>query len=280
MDSALVRRCHDVLEPIVVLGFVAKESGEYLARTGLEPGRMCSLASRAAPLGAVGAGVVTATFYSASPGLIGRYFPRAWACADPAQVVAARFAAAEVALRRVLGPEIVESAELAELAGLVRAAAEAGRPDGRPMFAAYADVEWPAEPHVALLHAVATVREHRGDGHVAALLAAELSGLAASITHACETQIPDLHRRNRGWTEQEWADGIADLRARGILDATGRLTPAGTAQRERIEAETDRLAAGPWAHLGADRVERLLALAAAIRAVVLASGLLPAGLFD
>jgi hypothetical protein len=279
MDSALVRRCHDALEPIVVLGFVAKESADHLAGTGLEPGRMCSLASRVAPLGAVGAGVVTATFYSASPALIGTYFPRAWTCADPADVIAARYAAADVALRRVLGPEIVESAELAELAGLVRAAAEAGRPDGRPMFAAYADVEWPAAPHVALLHAAATVREHRGDGHVAALLAAETSGLHASITHASGSRDPDLLRRNRGWTEQEWAEGIADLSAKGVLDDAGRLTATGTALREGIEAETDRLATDPRARLGADRVERVLALSAAIRAVVLASGLIPPGLF-
>lgn len=280
MDSALARRCHDALEPIVVLSFVAEETGEHLAKAGLEPGRMCSLASRVAPLGAVGAGLITAAFYSASRQLIARYFPRAWTLADPADVVAARFAAVDVTLRRVLGPEIVESAELAELAGLARVAADAGRPDGRPMFAAYADVEWPTEPHVAFFHAAAALREHRGDGHVSALLAAEQSGLAASITHASGSRMPDVLRRNRGWTEQEWADGVADLRARGILDGAGKLTSTGAALRERIEADTDRLATGPWAHLGADRVERLLALAAAIRAVVLASGLLPPGLFD
>jgi hypothetical protein len=243
---------------------------------------MCLLAGRAAPLGRVGAGLITATFYSCAPSLIAKFFPRTWTLADPADVIAARFAAADVVFRRVLGEEIIESAELAELADLARLAAEAGRPEGRPFYAAYADVEWPTEPHVVLWHAAATLREHRGDGHVAALLNAELSGLAASITHAgAGTGYPsELIRRNRGWSEQQWAEGIADLAAASIVDADGVLTATGTVLRQRIEAGTDRLAAGPWAHLGADRARRLLALAAPIRAAVVGTGMFPPGMFD
>ncbi|HEX4221690.1 MAG TPA: hypothetical protein VHZ97_04975 [Pseudonocardiaceae bacterium] len=282
MDSALVHRCHYALEPIAVFSFIAPETGEYLVKTGLRPGRMCLLAGRAVPLGRAGAALVTATFYSTAPSLIAKYFPSTWALADPAEVLAARFAAADIAFRRVLGPEIIESPELAELAELARAAAEAGSPAGRPLYAAYADVEWPAEPHLVLWHAAATLREHRGDGHVASLLNAELSGLAASITHAgAGTGYPsDLIRRNRGWSEQQWAEGIADLADQGIVDADGQLTVTGTALRQQIEADTDRLATGPWAHLGADRTQRVLDLAAPIRAAVLATGLFPPGMFD
>jgi hypothetical protein len=133
-----------------------------------------------------------------------------------------------------------------------------------------------------LWHAATTLREHRGDGHVAALLTAELSGLAASVTHAGAgtAYTPELVRYTRGWTEQQWAAGVADLRANGILDSAGLLTETGSALRQRIEADTDRLATEPWARLGTDRVERLLTLTAAIRAAVIASGLFPPGLYD
>lgn len=282
MDSALPRRCHDTLEPIASAIFAAPELQEHLTGIGLDRGRMCAYAGRAAPLGRVGTGVVTATFYTAGPGLIARFFPHAWTLADPADVLAAQRAAVDALLRRVLGPEIIESEELAELAKLARTAAESGRPEGRPLYAAGADLDWPAEPHVALWHAAILLREHRGDGHVAALVDAELPGLAAVVTHAGAGTgyTADLLRRVRGWTEQEWAAGAADLRAKGILDDNGSLTASGTALRQRIEATTDRLATAPWAALGVDRTERLLTLAAAIRATVLAAGVLPAGLYD
>jgi hypothetical protein len=282
MDPALPRRCHDTLEPIAAAIFAAPELPEQLTAAGLDRGRRCAYAGRIAPLGPVGAGVVTTTFYSASPELVARFFPRAWTLADPADVIAAQRRAVDVLLRRVLGPEIIESAELAELAKLVRIAAEAGRPEGRPMYAAYADLDWPAEPHVALWHATFLLREHRGDGHVAALVDAELSGLGAVITYAGAGTgyTPDLLRRVRGWTEQQWAAGVADLCGNGIVDHSSGLTATGTALRTRVEAATDRLAASPWAALGTDRTKRLLALAAAVRAVVLAAAVLPPGLYD
>ncbi|HEY4456455.1 MAG TPA: hypothetical protein VGN81_19255 [Pseudonocardiaceae bacterium] len=281
MDPALPRRCHDALEPIAAAIFAAPELQEHLTAAGLDRGRMCAYAGRAAPLGRAGAGLVMATFYTAGPGLIARFFPRAWTLADPADVIAAQRTAVDVLLRRVLGPEIIESAELAELAKLARIAAESGTVEGRPMYAACAELDWPTEPHVALWHAAILLREHRGDGHVTALVDAELSGLAAIITHAGAGTgyTSDLLRRIRGWTEQEWAAGVADLQANGIVDGSGALTATGTALRQRVEATTDRLAAAPWAALGAERIERLLALTAAVRAVVLAAGLLPPGLY-
>src|SRR5437660_195368 len=139
MDSALPRRCHDALEPIATIAFAAPELQEHLTAAGLDRGRMCAYAGRAAPLGRAGAGLIKATFYTAAPGLIARFFPRAWTLADPADVLAAQRAAVDVLLRRVLGPDIIESAELAELAKLARVAAESGRVEGRPLYAAWAD---------------------------------------------------------------------------------------------------------------------------------------------
>lgn len=64
----------------------------------------------------------------------------------------------------------------------------------------------------------------------------------------------------RGWTDEKWAGGERRLRARGLLDSAGNLTPGGRAARDAVEALTDRFASAPWNALGAQRAHRLYAL--------------------
>jgi len=52
--------------------------------------------------------------------------------------------------------------------------------------------------------------------------------------------------RFRGWTEEEWDQGVERLRHRGILDAAGGLTDQGRALRSAVEEMTDRLAGDVW----------------------------------
>src|SRR5690606_39515853 len=70
--------------------------------------------------------------------------------------------------------EAAEAPELIELAALVREAAELCPPEGRPLFAAHADLPWPDGPVAAVWHGATLLREFRGDGHVAALVAEEI----------------------------------------------------------------------------------------------------------
>jgi hypothetical protein len=195
-------------------------------------------------------------------------------------ILAARLRAADRALRRMLGEEAVGSADVAEAARLARTAATGLRPDGRPLYAAHAELPWPDEPHLVLWHACTLLREHRGDGHVAALLVAGVSGLDALITHTATGRgfTPAAARATRGWSDEEWATGEDGLRERGLLAGTA-LTPAGEQVRAAVEADTDRRAAQPWLQLGEADTARLTALGKQVTRTVLAAGAFPAGIF-
>ncbi len=269
------------LEPLHAMIYFAPEADRHLTAAGLRPGRMTYFASRAAPMGAVGPGVVAAVFHNFHPGLVARHIPRAWTLAAPDAVLPARLAAVDAALRRMLGDGVAQDADVVEAAGLARRAAEAVAVEGRPLAAAHAGLPWPDAPHLVLWHAVSVLREHRGDGHVAALVAAELDGLEALVSHTATGRgfVPAVARASRGWSEGEWAAGAARLAGRGLLDTDGALTDEGRALRRGVEQETDRLGAGPWRALGAERAARLGEVGGRLVAALLAAGCFPAGVF-
>ena len=269
------------LEPLHAMTYFAPETEQHLTAAGLKPGRMSYFAGRSAPMGAVGAGVVTATFYNFNPTLVARSIPSAWTLADPATLVAARFAAVDEALRRMLGDEAVASPEVDEAARLARRAAEACTPDGRPLAAAHMDLDWPVEPHLVLWHALTILREHRGDGHITQLLAAELDGCEALVSYTATGRgfVTPFAMGSRGWSQEQWDAAEERLRGRGVLDADGALTEAGKALRKRIEDDTNRLGAAPWAHLGAEGAARLGELGGTLVRALLTAGCFPDGVF-
>jgi hypothetical protein len=279
LDPALVARAHRAIEPLHSHLYFAPEHDQGFAAIGLKPGRMSYFAGRAAPLGAVGAGVVTATFYNFSPSLVAHMIPRAWTMATPEQVIAARFESARASLTRLLGQEVLDSAEFAELAGLLREACDALTPEGRPLYAGHADLPWPGEPLLDLWHAATLLREHRGDGHIAALLHADLNGLEALITHTVTGRgfTEPAAKATRGWREEEWAAEAAALKERGLIDDDG-LTAAGKDLRARVEAETDVLSAEPWLALGAETTARVVELGRGMARRLVAGGAYPAGI--
>jgi hypothetical protein len=280
LDPAVVARAHRAVEPLHAHMYFAPEHDETFGGLGLRPGRMSYFAGRAAPMGAVGAGVVTATFYNFAPGLVAHMIPRAWTLASPEQVVEARWGIARRSLTRLLGEETIESAEFAELAGLLREACDALTPEGRPLYAGHADLPWPNEPLLDLWHATTLLREHRGDGHIAALLHADLNGLEALITHTATGRgfTMPAAKATRGWSEEEWAAESAALVERGLLDDDG-LTAAGKDLRARVEAETDVLSADPWLLLGAERTARVVELGKGFARKLVAGGAFSAEVF-
>jgi hypothetical protein len=273
LDPAVVARAHRAVEPLHSYIYFAPEHDAAFSALGLRPGRMCYFAGRAAPMGAVGAGVVTATFYNFSPSLVAHMIPRAWTLASPEQVIEARWEVARTSLTRLLGQDAIDSAEFAELAGLLREACDALTPQGRPLYAGHADLGWPGEPLLDLWHATTLLREHRGDGHIAALLHADLNGLEALITHTATGRgftLPAA-KATRGWSDEEWAAESAALVERGLLDDDG-LTAAGKDLRARLEAETDVLSADPWLLLGAERTARVVELGKGFARLLVAGG--------
>ncbi|MFF4118167.1 SCO6745 family protein [Streptomyces sp. NPDC001714] len=274
------RRCHTLLNSLHATHFFSPELAEELAALGVTHPRAVNFAVRAAALGPVGAGTVTATFYNYKYELVARHVPAVWETASPKDVLAARARAVDASMRRLLGADAVVSAGMAEAARLALRATEACSRSGRPLYAAHADLPVPQEPHLAYWYAGTLLREHRGDGHLAVLLAAGLDGLEAVVTHTAtgKGMAPKWVFATRGWSQDDWDAAVERLRERGLLDAAGELTGAGTALRAEIEAETDRLDRAPYEHLGADGVARLTELAAGFARAAVAAGAFPADL--
>lgn len=254
------RALHDVLEPYHAVQYYAPQVYEAFRGVGLSGTWRGYFGGRAAPLGAVTAPVVAAAFYHFRPSLVAAAVPAVWEAATPEQVLAARLDGVDAALRAVLG-DAVDGPELAEAASLATAAAAACSAPGRPLGAANAALVPSSVPHLALWQAATTLREFRGDGHVAALTHAGFDGVEAlvSITAAGGEVRADIQAR-RGWNDEEWAGGERRLRDRGLLDPSGELTPEGRSARNTVEELTDRFAAEPWNSLGPADTRRLHAL--------------------
>ena len=236
-----------LLEPVHAVVYFAPERPDEYGAVGLKGDWMGYFASRAAPMGPVPAEVVIATFFNFPPARVRRAIPDAWGFADPTEVVAARLRVADRALRRLLG-DAVDAPETAEAATLVRQAAAACDLPGRPLFAAYRALPWPDEPHLALWHGATLLREHRGDGHVAALVAAGLDGCEAHVTIVDSgATSAEAVRPFRDWTDEEWDAAVERLRRRGWT----------AEDRRAVEEHTDELAAVPWRALDAGAVDRL-----------------------
>jgi hypothetical protein len=262
--------------------YFAPEAGEMYTTLGLDNQRAQYFASRSAPMGAVTAKVVAATFYNFNPELIAMAIPAAWDIASPEAVTRMRYEIVDAVIPKILGEERVTSPEFAHSVAIVRRTAEAiPNADGRPLYAGHAELAWPEPPYAQLWHAITLLREYRGDGHIAALVAHGLSGIEALITHiATGTGFnPEVGRLLRGWSQDQWDDAVSTLTARGLLDDAGQLTAAGGDLRTRIEDLTDELAFAPWRTVPDDDVQKLVGLGEAIRDCVRAAGVFPANAF-
>jgi len=176
------------------------------------------------------------------------------------------------ALRELLGLSAgdPEPAQVAAAADRLSAAAAALDGAGRTLGASNAALPVPAGPLARLWHAATVLREHRGDGHIAALVAADIDGpealaLRAGVDLAADgahSQTAGSWGRGqlqaaRGWTDEEWDAAVTRLTARGLLQPDGSATAAGAKLHESIELATDQAAARPWAALGGEAAGEL-----------------------
>ncbi|MGZ4694452.1 MAG: SCO6745 family protein [Acidimicrobiales bacterium] len=273
MGDRSTRRRWTAFEPLHAVVYFAPEVPEADRALGLKGFWMSYFAGRAAPLGPVGPELVTATFYNFAPPMVARALPDAWGFASPEAVVATRLDAVDRVLRRVLA-DAVGSPDLLELAALAGEAADRCPIEGRPLAAAWSSVEPPALPHQRLWLALTVLREHRGDGHVTALVEAGLDGLEVHVLLAAVGAVTrESQLRARGWTDEQWTAAAGRLAARGLV-VDGELTDAGRTLNERIEATTDRLAAVPWTAIGADATARFDQLIDPLAARVAEAGVL------
>lgn len=246
--SELVRRLGVLVESIHAVVYFAPEPQTGYAELGLRGYWRGYFASRAAPLGSAGPELVTALFGGFAPSMVARALPEVWTVAPPERVQAARLRGATAALRR-----LVSSGDLPRVAA---AAAITGRCvdalslPGRPMAAAQAGLTRPAEPLAALWHDCTVLREHRGDGHIAAVAVAGLEWPDPHLLQA--TQVDVRQQEYRGWDDDAWQRAAERTRGRELRD---------------VEAMTDELAAPAYKVLdGTERHELAMLLDPVARA--------------
>src|SRR5262249_6939844 len=231
-----------LFEPVHDVTYCAPEALSAFTEAGLRGYWRGYFAGRAAPLGGARAAVVTASFFNFAPSFVARAIPGVWDLITPADAIAAREAGAAAALRRLLDGREAEAAKAADL--LWRAV---GDPDfaGRALSAANAALAGSGDPLTRPWQGTPLVREHRGDGHWAALAAADIDGCEAiALRCAKGTDISrDIMQPVRGWTDEQWDGAAARLAERGLIGEDATMTAAGRAVHDAVEAATDEAAA-------------------------------------
>lgn len=231
-------------------------------------------AARSAPLGAVPAEVVTAVFYNFAHARVAKSLPAAWEIAGPTAALGARLDSAVAALRRC---GVSEDENVTVAAQLAVRTALAAAVDGRALFAANVALPVPSEPVAALWHASTLLREHRGDGHVAALVAAGITGRESNVFHTAASAVSEeFMKRSRHYDEDEWETCRHSLADRGLLDARGALTSAGRDLKHEIESTTDALALRAFDALDDDELQAVFSALTPVARTVIAAGDVPA----
>jgi hypothetical protein len=256
--SAMARRMFELVEPIGVIPYAADEPNEAMFALGFTDYWDTYFAGRAAPLGLVPAEVVDALFYSFAPGEVARHIPKVWRTTTPDAAIAARQVGCAKALRRILADH-VDAPAFARATALLLKAATSAPVEGRPMYAALRAVPIPDDVVAGLFHAASLLREHRGDGHIAALMTEGIGGLEAHVLLALDLGMPaERFGRIHHLPAPQLAAVIDGMRGRGLIGDDGWLSEAGREVKQRIEATTDDLAAKPYERLEPGELDELV----------------------
>lgn len=264
-SPAAARAIWRLIEPVHAVTYFSPEGLQAFRDAGYRGFWMGYFAGRAAPLGSASAKLVHALFYNFTFDRVARALPSAWEFAPPSVAIEARERGATAALRRQLGDLATEPA-IAVAADLLGRAAAAAPLEGRPLFAANRTLPEPEEPLARLWHFATLLREHRGDGHIATLLSHGITGRQSHVLQSLAISMPrSVYVTAREFSDDEWNEILGELRSAGYVDATGTLTEAGSAVKDKIERRTDELAFSAYRGLSSDDVDDLTA---ALRPVV------------
>jgi len=278
MDPVIARKTWRTLEPLHGMIYFVPEAAQQYEQAGLDNPRAGYFASRSAAMGEASPELVIATFYNFNPASVRAVIPAAWQTVRPEELIDARFMAADTALRRLLGDDAITGDDMAEAAELARNAALAAcdHLDGRPLFAGHAGLPWPTDPHLVLWHAQTLLREFRGDGHIAALVADGVTGIEALLMHGGTGVIAaGVLQQTRSWDDEAWTTASDRLIDRGLLDPDGTLSELGAERRQWVEDRTDALAVLPYETIGEDGCARLRELCRPFSKAVVDGGGLP-----
>ena len=227
-----------LFEPIHAVTYFSAQSRDALSEIGLTRYWDGYFAGRSAPVGALAGPPVTAMFSGFAPFLVDRALPAVWLAVTPAQVIEARYVGAAATLRELVPDEALIDRAATALAPLV----EHLDLIGRPLAAGFASLPLEDDPYRRVWQLAGTLREHRGDGHVIALVSLDIAGLSTLVLRSGVDLDATSMQKARGWTDDEWTAETGRLVDRGLLDADRRITAAGTVLLDRAEALTNRLA--------------------------------------
>jgi hypothetical protein len=250
------RRLWSLFEPLHAVTYFTPQAAVAFEAAGLTGYWRRYFAGRAAALGEIGPGPVTAAFFGFAPAMVSRALPDVWSRITARAALAARVDGARAALTELFAG--LPPSAVADAADLLEAAARGADTPGRVLSAAYLDLPWPPDPVGRLWHAATVLRENRGDGHVAALLTAGVDGCESLVWRVGLEggNLRELTQPARGWTDEQWRAAAGRLEERGWLTAEGVATAAGRTAYDAVEAMTNRLAGGPWRRLGDAGTER------------------------
>jgi len=269
--NAMARRMFELVEPIGVIPYMADEPNEAMFDLGFTNYWDTYFAGRAAPLGMVPAEVVDALFFNFAPGEVARHIPKVWDTTTPEAAIAARQRGCVDALRNVLG-EDVDSVAFARATDLLLAAATSAPVEGRPMYAALRSIPVPEDVVARMFHAASLLREHRGDGHIAALMTEGIGRLEAHVLLALDMDLPaEKFGRIHHLPAVQLAAVIDGMRDRGLIGDDGWLSEQGRAVKRRVEDLTDDLAATPYEVLQPSELDELMAALEPLAAKLLAA---------
>jgi hypothetical protein len=256
--NPMARRMFELVEPIGVIPYSADEPNEAMFALGFTNYWDTYFAGRAAPLGFAHAEVVDALFYNFAPGEVARHIPKVWRTTTPEAAIAARQLGCAKALRRILG-EHVDTPSFARATDLLLRAAMSAPPEGRPMYAALRAIPAPGDVAARMFHAASLLREHRGDGHIAALMIEGVGGIESHVLLALDMDLPaEQFGRIHHLPATQLAAVIDGMRGRGLIGDDGWLTAAGRAVKRRVEELTDDLAAKPYESLDPAELDDLM----------------------
>jgi hypothetical protein len=257
--NSIARRMFELVEPIGVIPYSADEPNEAMFALGFSDYWDTYFAGRAAPLGLVPAEVVDALFYNFAPGEVARHVPKVWRTTTPELAIAARQRGCVKALRRILADH-VDSPGFARATELLIKAATSAPFEGRPMYAALRAIPISDDVVARLFQAASLLREHRGDGHIAALMIEGVGGLEAHALVALDMDMPpEKFGRIHHLPAAQLVDVVDGMRSRGLIGDDGWLSEQGRAVKERVESLTDDLAAKPYESLEPGEVDELMA---------------------
>jgi hypothetical protein len=248
LEGSPARRLRDAIEPLAMHVVWSKPVNERLAEHGLNF-LTAYVWGRAAPMGEPVAPLVASAFAAFEPGLITDLYEEGRGKLGRDELLRVQEEATVESLRGILGG--AEGA-VAEVVTALRRGVEAADGTGRPLFSGVRSLGLPADPFGQLWRLCQAAREYRGDGHIAAYVAAGFDPVQMNILTELWTGWPlGTYSATRAWPQEHTDRALAALRSDGYLDGD-RLTAAGHRVRQEIEERTDRLSQPLVDGLGAD----------------------------